>query len=431
MERLEISTRSIALFAIGVVPILARRINIGGIGIILPVVWILLVGYFVIKRGKLLRLNNRVYLYYFVMCLLYIRDGSFMEYISLITDTLILFVLVADGIKSEEDFFRGIKIIAVLASILAVFAIIETFTDFNLFDFIANAPVEKVGANGYRYGLTRARGPFTTPINYCVYILFSLGVIAYGLLNDLKGKSFWLIAWSLSVAAALCTLSRAPMLAIALSQILIFWRAGVFSRLKTYAKVMVAVFLIAVLSYFFDISIVTDMFNRIVAMFMAIIKPDVATSITNTGEFGINADGVGQRLILFVWIADEINKSLISLLFGAGVGTGFSKFVSNIFTKTSIENHYLSVLFHTGVIGLIAECSLLLSILVFIKKSGFQFTEEKKLSFSSMMTISTLLYYITMFTVDTFDDKRIFVVLIALLYAKNRCFIATERVSKR
>lgn len=427
MEKLEFSSRNIALFAIGIVPILARRINIGGIGIIIPIVWALFALQVFMKRGKLLRLNNKVYLYYFIMCFLYLRDGSFMDYISLITDTLILFALVADGIKSEDDYFKCIRILALVSSILAVLAIIETFTDFNLFDLIANSTVEKVGANGYRYGLTRARGPFTTPINYCVYLLFSLGAIVYGLLNDLKGKTFWVIAWILSVAAALCTLSRAPMLSIALSQILIFWKAGIFSKLKTYVKVLVAIAIITLMGYFYDFSIITDTVDKIFAMFVAVIKPDVATAITSSGEFGINADGVGQRLILFVWIAEEINKSLLSFLFGTGVGTGFSKVVSNIFTKTSIENHYLSVLFHTGVIGLAVECSLLVGILVFIKKSNSRLMTECKISFASMMMISTLLYYVTMFTVDTFDDKRIFVVLLAILFAKNKVFMTSER----
>lgn len=95
---------------------------------------------------------------------------------------------------------------------------------------------------------------------------------------------------------------------------------------------------------------------------------DLLSSIgTVTFDNEINSGGVGDRFVLWQWVALSVgNKWLL----GKGVSTEFAYKVYEWQTKTSIENQYLNVFFHTGVVGVVLLLFSYVAVLVYAKRKN-------------------------------------------------------------
>ena len=141
---------------------------------------------------------------------------------------------------------------------------------------------------------------------------------------------------------------------------------------------------------------------------------DLLSSIgTVTFDNEINSGGVGDRFVLWQWVALSVgNKWLL----GKGVSTEFAYKVYEWQTKTSIENQYLNLLYHYGIIGLISMIWVYIQLFV---KAVIQAVKnpsewEGRISFPKMLAVILGTYYISFFGVHQIDEKRIFFCLIFL-----------------
>lgn len=101
---------------------------------------------------------------------------------------------------------------------------------------------------------------------------------------------------------------------------------------------------------------------------------DLLSSIgTVTFDNEINSGGVGDRFVLWQWVALSVgNKWLL----GKGVSTEFAYKVYEWQTKTSIENQYLNVFFHTGMVGVLLLLFSYVALLVYAKRKNSSCSES-------------------------------------------------------
>ena len=129
----------------------------------------------------------------------------------------------------------------------------------------------------------------------------------------------------------------------------------------------------------------------------------------NTAE-GIGS--IGQRLSLWGYIFDSVKDKI---LFGWGYSAQFSVMIGN-FNKTSIEVHWLMLLFQAGLVGIAGficyQGGCLKSICATKTSIG-----EYRVGFSYVMLIVTVGYFVVLFTCAGFEDLQMFYLLMALFEA--------------
>lgn len=172
------------------------------------------------------------------------------------------------------------------------------------------------------------------------------------------------------------------------------------------------------------------------------ISKSVATSCRNIQiAFGIwlgNVDGTGSgdRKELLKWVWESIDNKWIGMGGSAEFAyslTERSGIYSYIRTKTSIENQYLNLLYHYGIIGLISMIWVYIQVFI---KSIIQAVKnpsewEGRISFPKMLVVILGTYYISFFGVHQIDEKRIFFCLIFLLiaYCNNKAYLTAYLLS--
>lgn len=130
------------------------------------------------------------------------------------------------------------------------------------------------------------------------------------------------------------------------------------------------------------------------------------------------------------WVWESIDNKWIGMGGSAEFAyslTERSGIYSYIRTKTSIENQYLNLLYHYGIIGLISMIWVYIQVFI---KSIIQAVKnpsewEGRISFPKMLVVILGTYYISFFGVHQIDEKRIFFCLIFLLiaYCNNKAYL--------
>lgn len=144
----------------------------------------------------------------------------------------------------------------------------------------------------------------------------------------------------------------------------------------------------------------------------------------------IDGTGSGDRKELLKWVWKSMDNKWIGMGGSAEFTyslTEHSGIYSYIRTKTSIENQYLNLLYHYGIIGLISAIWVYIQLLI---KSVIQAVKnsskwEGRISYPKMLAVILGTYYISFFGVHQIDEKRIFFCLIFLLiaYCNNKAYI--------
>lgn len=138
--------------------------------------------------------------------------------------------------------------------------------------------------------------------------------------------------------------------------------------------------------------------------------------------------GVGNRFDLWYWVYLSMGNHWI---WGNGMTAKFAYEVYTWQTKTSIENQYLFVLWHNGIVGLVMLILSYISTLIFTWKRRKQYINQgnEKISFNVVMFVIMIVYYIAELGVQETDMTRMYSVFIALIIAYNR--IANKTIEKK
>lgn len=157
-------------------------------------------------------------------------------------------------------------------------------------------------------------------------------------------------------------------------------------------------------------------------MIIAVFDSNYTSFISK--EFGKdNLNAIGTRTDIYGWVYEKVRNNL---LLGVGFKTPFSyKYDSGnlwhtMITKSAIEVEYLLTLYESGIIGLLSEIFVFLSLICSCLKNNFKCTVwENKISFnflSFVIFISMILMY---FMVNQSSEQYVFNILICLFLAYN------------
>ncbi len=406
---------SVFWVALFLLPILPQYIYVmKGVNVVnfLAVVFVL----FFIAFGKIKLLQMPVSVWFFWLFVLSqsvfaLVDSGILRMATYLLTCVVIPYLIICFIDNRERFYQTIDVLIGAGALIGVFGLLESITKINLFQPLANGQMTEFFYE-VRYGLLRIMTTFGHPISYGIYQCFISALIVYRLSTDFatKNKKFYIIAFILSTLNIFLTVSRIPILMFIIIQILFAYKKHKRNFLPWFILVCLGILLIALTISVFDINIpfIDDLF----ATFRSFFKGETASS----GE----TVGMGNRVELFEWVTKSMGNSWI---FGKGFEAEFAYKVFEWQTKTSIENQYLNILYHTGLVGLITLLLSYLGILYFAKrmqKKHHLLSNEKSFSFASVIFIVLLVYFIAQFGVQETDITRIYVILVSLLIAYYR-----------
>lgn len=412
----KMATKKIEIFILAfLVMFLPRRIKIGVYSFrlieALLLVLILCTYHGKVKITPFFKKSSTI-LYFGVIGLSYLMSMELSSLIGFYLDSLILVLIVVNVIRERDNFNLFIRYFSMALLIYCILGIVESATGFNLWNLFTSRPVEF----GMRYGLHRVTGVFTTPINNGAFLFLTMPLLMYRIKNDdavskKRAKGLMIIVW----INLIMTLSRGPILCA-----LILWgiwliKAGILKSVKKHFIAIALIIIACVCIY--QIPAVKQAIFKFYVMFAAIFDESIAT--TYGSDFGSNMNGIGQRADLYGWVWDAISGKRV---FGTGPNSVFRyNFVSNtgrMTEKTSLENEYLSQLFHFGIVGLIVTILYYLSIFMSLIKRSIKSEYSKTTKeFLFYVASAVFVYYIVGFMVSFVDEMRMLYILMGLVFS--------------
>lgn len=110
-------------------------------------------------------------------------------------------------------------------------------------------------------------------------------------------------------------------------------------------------------------------------------------------------------------------------IWGLGATAKFERVINTVFTKTSIENQYLSLLYRFGWVGLGLYIIMSITILhYFWKNRNVGYKINEKLSLNVMFLLCFISYYILMFTFAEIDEIYFIHSLLGIIFAINKIY---------
>lgn len=378
--------------------------------------WILVIQKGTAHLGRI-DVGNAYYSFtFFTSLLIHAYGGSIAAALSFFGFFVCVPKIIKKRIWNRDDFDCIISLMLILFTVYAIFGIIESFTRFNLVDILFNRSVVSGGANEYRGGLYRGHGSLMVSINNAIFVNMAWAIANYKLCNTKKNRIFWTFVWFLIGLDVILILSRTVIAVGVLMQMMLFRKQGVTWISK---RIMVIVPILIVISWF-NVDTVSSIKGTVDSLFYPIINELLGTSFSASTEHVFQ--GSGQRFQLWNWIFESVKKNLI---FGKGFTDPFSYvFESSILSgqyagtkymavKTSIEVHWLYVLYQKGIFGLSGFIAFQIGCLKKTMMKGVH-TFEETLSFQYVMKIITISYFIILFTCSGSEDLYFFYMLMGL-----------------
>lgn len=351
-----------------------------------------------------------IYELYYVFSL--ISEGGLTQSFAHAICYIFIPMFVAGTVCTRDRFIQAIDTLILAGAFLGILGIFEAFTGINIFQMASNAP-DVYFSQDVRYGLLRVLTTFSQPISYGLFQVFICALCIYRLnisVNNRDNK-FLHIAYLLSVINVVLSVSRIPIIACVIIHIILLYKKSNigFINYLVYIEIIICILALFALLSNINVPFISDLVYAF-------------GSITGEAAESSSAIGLGDRLDLWDWVFSSMGKSWV---FGRGILTEFSYTVYEWQIKTSIENQYLSVLFHIGLVGLgiliISYCCILYSSARRSRLNG-NIIGEKRFPFNYLVLIVLAVYYICQFGVQETDMARIYVLLIALSISYNRLF---------
>lgn len=352
----------------------------------------------------------------------YLSDSGLMSFLGFVIDTVGMFIVVYSNIQSKGELQSFLDIFVKSTALYSMLCIIQTFTGFNIFDIIAGAKSGVAStAVYYRFGLVRCYGSFTTSINNALFLVLSVCIILYKIdceTNKRKKKKN-IIALVLACCATVATLSRFPIMLLVFVFIAWLLKKGILQLLfKNIAKIIVVISIICMVFAFSQSmrNITTNFTNMFVAIFDTSAQKDIS------GSFGVNASGVGERVLLYNWVREKIRGNEV---FGVGpeadIVFKYTDEWNKVREKTSIENQYLKMLSYFGYVGLILFIMFTIVVLIYSIKR-LKYDSKRVFDFWYMTLVAQISYIICMFSVASVDDMRTYFMIIGCMYIVGEKF---------
>lgn len=421
MEKSKLNIFSFCLLTIFLFPILPQYIYIiGGINVVNMLIVVFVIIY-MLMYGKVIKpeLKNNIIFYWLFMIMVAIRYLADSEPLKAIT-YMLAFVLLPwffiSVIDSESRFIKVVDTLIAAGFFLGMLGIIEAICKTNFIQLFAGSNVEFF--YDVRYGLRRIMTTFGQPIAYGLYQVLVIALINYRM--GIAGKKKYLKAcYFISVLNIFLSVSRIPILAYLVVQIILVYHKSQkkFLNYLIIGGVVILVGIILGTAFGLKIPLIDDLFQTITQIFSG-----------NT-ESTSKTVGVGNRFDLWSWVYLSMGNHWT---WGNGMTAKFAYEVYTWQTKTSIENQYLFVLWHNGIVGLVMLILSYVSTLIFIWKRRKKNIDKRneKISFNTVMFVTMLVYYIVEFGVQETDMTRMYAVFIALIIAYNRIINKTIQNKK-
>ena len=235
-----------------------------------------------------------------------------------------------------------------------------------------------------------------------------------------KRRQFQLI-YVMTILNVLLTVSRSVMLVFIAQQIILLTLKGEHWLTKRKISFLLLIIIGALLSDIFGLGILkknSDIFNMILQVF-GLGSDSYSSSFSSIGYTGV----VGDRWNLYLWVILSLTGNWI---FGRGTTTAFSYMATEYREKTSIENFYLSTLYHHGIVGLIVMLFGLAGLMYYLIKKlnknrqfNKKLSNENRLTFNAVMLCIIVGEIISYFMVDQSGEVRIIYICVGLTMAYN------------
>lgn len=306
-----------------------------------------------------------IYLYIIVITLvnvIHLSDSSLYSVkaiFSLVIENLILVCIMCTLLTKREKIEMFIKIMVITSGIVAVLAIIEFLTGYNVFELLTTTSRIVYRASYIRLGMMRAETSFGHPVYYGVYCSCMIPFSLYLYESTMK-KKFLFIAL-LNIIGTIVSGSRGQMVACFVTCFLIYLsKKGSIKR--KYSIAILGVLIMGILAIFF----IPTIFSYVVENIKSILNI-VGFNFSISADYGINAGGVDSRIVQLSGLRWLFEKN--SFLFGLGSLAANRGLVSYYWassgwqTVTSIDVGYVGWFLEYGLIGAIANLILFLSFL--------------------------------------------------------------------
>lgn len=327
-----------------------------------------------------------------------------------ITCILVPFFIVG-FLNNRYRFYKSLDLLINASFLMSLLGVFEAITKVNPIQLLGNGS-NVTFFHEIRYGILRIAVTFGQPIAYGLYQVFIVAIILYRL-NSGKltfGKRrFLYICYLLSILNVVLTVSRIPILACAILHMLLLYKKSKkkFVNYTLLLALIIAFIIMICDSLGVSFPFISDLINAFSSLF-------------NSSNSNSSGPGIGDRLNLWSWVFLSMDNSW---LWGKGLLTEFAYEVYEWQTKTSIENQYLNVLFHNGIIGVVTLILSYISTLIFSKIGDKKYgcaLGEREISFNFVVFTVLLLYFLCELGVQETDMMRMYAVWIALLISYNR-----------
>lgn len=357
-------------------------------------------------------LGNPLFFAYIIYSFLnYVFTNQILSGCGFVLDSVIMMILFMNVFDSRDkiDFFY--KNLTVLIFIYSIICIIESLTGFNIYEKIFNIQTQKF----VRFGIFRNVGSAVVTNNNANFLFICCAIITYRIytINNYLEKKYYIYTLIISSVALILTLSRGTIVIYLLFQVIILFRVGVTKVIK---KNLLKILIVTIL--LFGIYVLIPQTRVIISkfydMFEAMINKDVAKSISE--DFGSNSEGVGQRLNLYDWTIEKLGEDKV---FGKGANevfsyryqTSYGKYV----TKYSLENHFLTILYQFGYVGVILFIINIISVLLYL----FNHMNSKKITLNNVFFIVSFFMIILMFLTCLYDELRLYYIIFGIVISEN------------
>lgn len=372
---------------------------VGGIGLITSKVWFKRIpGYFLI------------YMLIYISCyFIHLNSSTVVDSMVFIISTAVCFLFITSRCNTNDKVDYLLKTILLVGAVYAIFGIFESLTSTNIFDVtFGRTPTKDVST--VRFGLTRNRGLCSHSINNGMLLFHVLGIALYKVYGRQNATRTEKVCMFLIFADLLLTLGRAVVVISIVTYIvvvlLLMDDRVKRSRLTKRILISIPIMLFAIALLY---RVRPEVINQILSFFSSITVSSTAYNRDNLGNFS-------HRVLLWGWVYNAVKNDIF---FGVGFTTGFAHKLTEYSTKTSIEVHWLYLLFQRGLYGLSGFIILQIgTIRDFIKTRKRILGDYERLLKVEIVIIP--MYFVLLFNCSGFEDLRFLYLEIALLYAIKR-----------
>ena len=350
-------------------------------------------------------------------------DTGILTAVNSIVSSAMVVLIVSKNVRNRFDFNKVIDGLLYAAFPLLILGILEAITGINIFQ---QSTLTLSGASFYtetRLGIHRVSSVFGHPIVFCNYLSIIAALCIYRLscvLIRKKRRQFQLI-YVMTILNVLLTVSRSVMLVFIAQQIILLTLKGEHWLTKRKISFLLLIIIGALLSDIFGLGIsekISDIFNMILQVF-GLGSDSYSSNFSSIGYTGV----VGDRWNLYLWVILSLTGNWI---FGRGTTTAFSYMATEYREKTSIENFYLSTLYHHGIVGLIVMLFGLAGLMYYLikklnknRKFNKKLSNENRLTFNAVMLCIIIGEIVSYFMVDQSGEVRIIYICVGLAMAYN------------